>query len=116
MRKQINKVKNFGQFLNENYTPDDNDLDISLKHKQGNILYDFWRSDYEKNYIGLSDWLEENDYEIYKDAKYKGFDGILYQFWSDNPDADNENVFLENGLSSVFFDWLFSNGYEIKGR
>jgi hypothetical protein len=114
MREQINKVKNWIQFTNENYIPNDKDLDISLKHLGGKILYDFWRSDYEKNYIGLSDWLEKNGYEIYKNGNFKGFDGILYQFWSENSNSDNESVFSDDGLSSDFFDWLLTNGYEIK--
>ena len=113
MKKQTNKVNNWIQFTNENYIPNDKDLDISLKHLGGKILYDFWRSDYEKNYIGLSDWLEKNGYEIYKNGNFKGFDGILYQFWSENPNSDNESVFSDDGLSSDFFDWLLTNGYEI---
>ena len=100
--------------LSENYSPNDYDLDISLKHEQGNLLYDFWRSNHEKNYIGLASFLEEEGYEIEKDGRWKGLDGILYEFWSNNPDADNENVFSDEGLSSDFFDWLLSNGYEIK--
>ena len=107
IREQINKVKNFGHSPNENHIPNDKDLDISLKHTQGKILYDFWKSDYDKDYIGLSDWLEDNGYEIYKEGEYKGFDGILYHYWSDNSESDD-------GLSSDFFDWLLSNGYQIE--
>jgi hypothetical protein len=58
--------------LNENYIPNDKDLDISLKHLGGKILYDFWRSDYEKNYIGLSDWLEKMDMKFIKMVILKG--------------------------------------------
>jgi hypothetical protein len=113
MREHINKVKNFVHPLIEVHSPKDKDLDISLKHNQGDILYDFWKSDYENSYIGLSYWLEDNGYEIYKNGKYKGFDGILYEFWSDFA-GENEEVYSSDGTSSDFFDWLLSNGYQIE--
>lgn len=93
--------------FNEMYTPSDNDLDISASSANGKLLYDFWRSNYDKSYIGLADWLEDNDYEVFKDGKWKGFDGILYQFWSENPDAE------KGGLNSEFIEWLDNNNYEI---
>jgi hypothetical protein len=93
--------------FNEMYTPNDSDLDISISSPNGKLLYDFWRSNYDKSYIGLSDWLEDNGYEILKDGRWKGFDGILYEFWSKNPDAE------EGGLNSEFIEWLDNNNYQI---
>ena len=92
---------------NESYIASDDDLDISINSKNGKLLYDFWRSNYDKDYIGLAYWLEDNDFEIFKDGNWKGFDGILYNFWSQNPDAE------QGGLNSEFIEWLDNNNYEI---
>lgn len=93
--------------FNENYIANDNDLDISLNSKNGKLLYDFWRSDYDKDYIGLVYWLEDNGFEAFKDGNWKGFDSILYNFWSQNPNAE------QGGLNSEFIEWLDNNNYEI---
>lgn len=93
--------------FNEVYLPNDTDLDISLVSPNGKLLYDFWKSKYDKDYVGLAYWLEDNDFEIFKGDQYQGFDGILYEFWSQNPEAE------EGGLNSEFIKWLDNNGYKI---
>lgn len=105
-------IKTFEGFTSP-YIPTDKDLDTSLKHEDANLLYDFWRSDYEKSWIGLTNWLEDNNYAAFKDGKWQGFDGILYQFWSQHPEAE-EATLEEGGLNSLFFNWLKEAGYEIK--
>jgi len=106
-------IKIVKRVINENdqFIPNDYDLDISNSSNNGKILYDFWRSDYPKDYVGLSDWLEDNGYGIFDDDDtWISFDKLLYEFWRDHPENDED----EELLSSRFVEWLDENGLEIK--
>jgi hypothetical protein len=90
------------------YIPDDNDLDISYNSENGKILYDFWNSDYNKSFIGLTYWLEDNGYGIFYDETWVPIDGLLYKFWKQHPEAEDEL------LNSRFVEWLDEHDLKIQ--
>lgn len=72
MREQINKVKNFGQFLNENILQNNNIISFELAkilkekrfHKPTDLFYtwngkisnEFYANEYRKNKVPRADW------------------------------------------------------------
>lgn len=105
-------VKLVKKIINENdyFTPDDYDLDVAYNSENGKILYDFWRSDYDKNFVSLAYWLEDNGFGIFNDERWIPIDGLLYKFWAQHPEAEDEDELL----SSRFVEWLDENGLEIR--
>lgn len=67
----------------EGFSPNDYDLDISLKHEQGNLLYDFWRKFNQINESHSNYTLDKmpkgfhkgsiKGYEVYMDDIDSGF-------------------------------------------
>jgi hypothetical protein len=95
---------------NDGYIPDDNDLDIAYNSENGKILYDFWRSDYNKSFVDLTYWLEDNGYGIFYDETWVPIDGLLYKFWEQHPEAEDEDELL----NSRFVEWLDEHNLTIQ--
>lgn len=95
---------------NDQFIPNDYDLDVSFNSNNGKLLYDFWRSDYNKSFVDLAYWLEDNGYGIFYNDDWIPFDGLLYKFWKQHPETEDE----EELLSSRFVEWLDENGLEIR--
>jgi hypothetical protein len=94
---------------NNRFVP--NDLDVSYNSKNEKILYDFWRSDYTKDFINLTDWLEDNGYGIFNNNKWVPIDLLLYRFWKQHPEVEDDDGFKGDVR---FVEWLDENGLEIR--